>query len=181
MCVCVCIYSPTHIYTHIVHVRASSTILPHVRVLELAQRFARWERRVGRWRRPLRARLAAQRGALRIEACKVGRPVGQAGAQHHSLMHVLSPNHSAEVSAVCEEGTIRMARPPAVPSTSYSQPASPLAGHDRICAAAHAASGAKRAGGGPVPPACRHQSVVHVRSGGNAAAVGAPTPPLDFG
>ena len=74
-----------------------------------------------------------------------------------------------------------MARPPAEPCTSYSHPATatlPLAGHDRICAAAHAASGAKSAGGGPVPPASRRQAVVHMRAGGNTAAVGAPTPPL---
>jgi len=69
-----------------------------VRALELAQRFARRERFVGMWCRPLRARLAPQRGALRVEAgltltleaCKEGRPVGQADAQLHSLMHMCS-------------------------------------------------------------------------------------------
>ena len=58
----------SHIYIHStwVHIRANSTVLPRVRVLELAlRRFV-----TGRLRRPLRARLAPQRGPLCIEACK---------------------------------------------------------------------------------------------------------------
>ena len=126
------IHPHTHRYIYIVHARASSTILPRVRALELAQRFVRRERFVGRWCRPLRARLAPQRDALRVEACKEGRPVGQSDAQLHSLMHVFSPDRAAVVSATCEDGedgspTCRALRPAPRTPTQPQQPRRSLA------------------------------------------------------